>query len=86
MSILRYLQPKDNLPDPKGPLSRSLPSSAIVAANEEVLKVTDAVKTKCTPYKKYTPEERFEIGRYACAHGITTAARHFSKTFQRSVS
>ena len=39
MSILNYFKPKDGLPDPKGPLSQSLSSRAITAANNEVAKV-----------------------------------------------
>ena len=38
MSLLKYFKPKDGLPDPKGPLSQSLPSRAIAAANSEVAK------------------------------------------------
>ena len=36
MSILSFFKPKDGLPDPKGSLSRSLPSGAIALANKEV--------------------------------------------------
>ena len=39
MSILNYFKPKDGLPDPKGPLSRSVSSRAIATANSEVEKV-----------------------------------------------
>ena len=39
MSILNYFKPKDSLPDPKGPLSQTLSSLAIAAANSEVAKV-----------------------------------------------
>ena len=38
MSLLKYFKPKDGLPDPKGPLSQSLPSRVIAAANSEVAK------------------------------------------------
>ena len=37
--ILNYFKPKDGLLDPKGPLSQSLSSRAIAAANSEVAKV-----------------------------------------------
>ena len=39
MSILNYFKPQDGLPDPKGPLSQSLSSRAITAANSEVANV-----------------------------------------------
>ena len=84
MALLRYLNPKDGLPDPKGSLSQSVPSRAIAAANEEVTRARSGVK-KRGPYRRYTPEERMEIGRYACNHGITAAARYFTRRFQQSV-
>ena len=33
MSMRTYFKPKDGLPNPKGPLSQSIPSQAIVLAN-----------------------------------------------------
>ena len=84
MALLRYLNPKDGLPDPKGSLSQSVPSRAIAAANEEVTRARSGVK-KRGPYRRYTPEERMEIGRYASNHGITAAARYFTRRFQQSV-
>ena len=30
--VVKYFKPKDGLPDPKGPLSQSLPSRVIAAA------------------------------------------------------
>ena len=41
MSIRKYFKPKDSLPDPKGSLSCSLPSTsqAIALANKEVEKI-----------------------------------------------
>ena len=39
MSILNYFNPKDGLPDLKGPLSQSLSSRAIAAANSEIAKM-----------------------------------------------
>ena len=40
MALLRYLQAKDGLPDPKRSLSLSIPSRAIAAAKEKVTMVT----------------------------------------------
>ena len=86
MALLRFFKPVDGLPDPKGSLSISLPSGAIASANREVLELSASeVGKKRGPYKKYSPEERFEIGQYASNHGITAAARYFSRRFQRKV-
>ena len=40
MSILRYFQPQDGLPNPRGDLSRSMNGEAIALANKEVLEAT----------------------------------------------
>jgi hypothetical protein len=53
MSILSYFKPKDGLPNPRGPLSLSIPSQAIALANSEVAKTTrEKKKKKRGPYKK----------------------------------
>ena len=50
MSILRYVRPlnqKSDLPDPVGPLSEKVQSSAISAANKNVIKaLNDAQERK----------------------------------------
>ena len=51
MSILNYFKPKDGMPNPKGPLSLSIPSQVIALANREVVKAT-AENKKRGPYKK----------------------------------
>ena len=59
------------LQDPKGLLSLSLPSSAIAAANHEVLEETSEgsiLEARCSYCTGDTPEERYEIGRYASEH------------------
>ena len=38
MALFKYYKLKDKLPKPDGPLSKLLPSSSILAANEEVSK------------------------------------------------
>ena len=43
MALLKYLRPKDGLPDPKGSLSLSMPSQAIAEANRQV---EDETRTK----------------------------------------
>ena len=52
MSILTYFKPKDGLPNPKGPLSLSIPSQAIALANREIAKATTDKSKKRGPYKK----------------------------------
>ena len=53
MSILNYSKPKDSLPDLKGPLSQSLSSQLISAANSTVTKVIDgSASKKCAEYNK----------------------------------
>ena len=52
MALLRYMRPVDGLPDPRGQLSLTLPSSSIVEANRLVQEVTkEAAKQKRGPYK-----------------------------------
>ena len=89
MALLRCLRPKDNLPDPNGPLSLSIPSRAISAINRQIQETTqgwqESGKKRRGPYHKYTPEERFEIGIHASVHGITAAARYFCSKLKRTV-
>ena len=85
MALYRYLRPKDNLPDPNGSLSLSIPSRNISAINREVYRDQDSGKKRRGPYRKYSPEERFEFGRHTSLHGITAASRHFSLRFKRTV-
>ena len=54
MALLRYLQPRDGLPDPRGTLCSCLPSQAIAEANREVQKATSSTKRKRGPYKRYS--------------------------------
>ncbi len=84
MALLRYLKPRDRLLDPKGTL---VPLWAIAAANREVVQTqaTSEAGKKRGPYRKYSPEERLEIGQYASENGIAAAARHFSRRFQQNV-
>ena len=85
MALLRYFKKRDGLPDPKGSLSHTIPSRAISMANSEVTEATTGDK-KRGPYKKYSPEERCRMGRYACDHGVAAAARYFTRQFHRNVS
>ena len=53
MSLVKYFKPKDSLPNPKGPLSESLPSCVIPAVNSEVVKpIAITSGKKCGEYYK----------------------------------
>ena len=66
------------LPDPKGPLSEDVPSSAISKANKERLRFcakTDTIKNKKKgPYLKVTPEMKATIAKYAIEKGNCAAS------------
>ena len=53
MALLKYLRRKEDLPDPRGSLSLSIPSRAIVSANKEVEK--EMAKSKTAKNKKRSP-------------------------------
>ena len=46
MSLLRYFKTASGLPDPKGPLSKSISSSVIASANREVLETAVTAKKR----------------------------------------
>ena len=56
MALLRFLKPRENLPDPKGQLSASVRSSAIASANREVeaelLEMAKQKERKRGPYRR----------------------------------
>ena len=63
MSIVKYFRWKHKdaalpLPDPVGPLSKDVPTSSIIEANNEVLKaiVDQSTRKKKGPYIKVAPE------------------------------
>jgi len=59
MSIYRYLQPVNSLPQPDGPLSSSLPPVAIKEANKSVETVYSTLKKrKRGTYDKLMPEQQ----------------------------
>ena len=85
MALLKYYKLKEKLPKPDGPLSQSIPSSSILAANEEVSKVgrecsgddAQAACGKRGAYTKFSTKSRAEIAKYAAEHGVTATVRHF---------
>ena len=86
MALLRYLQLRDGLPDPRGSLSCSVPSQAIAQANKEVEALRENKKVKRGQYKQYSATDRAEIGKYACHHGVAAAAGFFSRKLDKRVS
>ena len=88
MSILNYFRRKSNtLPEPSGTLSKSIPSRAIAAANEEVSNLVHTIETQNSQPKKrlrrtnknnvYSPQLRAEMGEAALKFGTTTASRKY---------
>ena len=67
-----------NLPDPRGSLSKVVPSSAISAANSEV-KARGLGTSKRGSYAKLTQQQKAEIGKRAAEHGIASTIRYYAK-------
>ena len=67
-----------NLPDPRGSLSKVVPSSAISAANSEV-KARGLGTSKRGSYAKLTQQQKAEIGKRAAEHGIASTIRYCAK-------
>ena len=71
----------DNLPDPTGPLSKKIPSKAIVIANQKVTKVLEKQGGKSVRghYHTLTPAQKLTVGKRAPEHGTTPAIQFFAK-------
>ena len=77
MALYRYFQTSEKssrkLPDPRGPLSRLVPASSIVPANEKVQSVLESKERtqsgrKGQRYSKLSPELKAGMGRQAAEH------------------
>lgn len=89
MALFKYYKLKEKLPKPDGPLSQSVPSSSILAANEEVSKISSKMERECSGddaqaacgkrggYTKFSTKCRAEIAKYAAEHGVAATVRHF---------
>ena len=76
MALFQYFKrEKNNLPNPHGPLSQSVPSTSIAAANSEVRSVIVRNNKKRGQYPKYTPEQKSMIGKRAPEHLYTMCIR-----------
>ena len=88
MSLLRYFKASSDttkLPDPRGPLSTTVPSSSIESANAEVKRVIETEESsdrqKRGHYEKFSPELRFQIGKHAAENGVAATMRFYAKKF-----
>ena len=79
MVLLRYLKHVDRLPDPKGPLTSSMSSQAIVEAKKEVQKAmgqSSMTGKKRGIYKKYTATRCSENGKYISVNKVQLQQQH----------
>ena len=84
MALYRYFCSANDdrkLPDPRGPLSKTFPSSAIASATSEIKALTQSEDRKRGQYAKLTPELRFEVGKQAAEHGVAATIRYYSTKF-----
>lgn len=93
--ILKYFRPvekppREQLPDPHGPLNTDgkVPSSAIASANIAVRAVQAEASDKSSAgtnsrghYLYLTPVQKFNIGKRASEHGVTSTLCYYKKTF-----
>ena len=80
MDLLRYFQPVrgDALPDPKGPLSTTIPRQAMAEANKRVQEVAIVKASKKRgSYGHFDAKTRAAIGKYSCENGVVVAARYY---------
>ena len=73
------------LPDPKGPLSKEVPSSTISTINTKVKKVIEVSNTATekkirAPYVKLGQDVKAQVGKYAAENGPIATLRKFAKT------
>jgi len=88
MALLKYFKRVNSkeeggtLPDPAGPLSKTVPSTSIEEANkEETVALAERKDKKRLPYLIVYLEQKARISKYAADQETTNAMRHFSKDF-----
>ena len=89
MDLRRYFQPirGDALPDPKGPLSTTIPRQAIAEANKRVQEAAIAKASKKRgSYGHFDAKTRAAMGKCSCENGVVAAARYYSKALHRPVN
>ena len=82
-SLYRYFKPvAKKLPDPDGPLLKSIPPSSIQAANDAYIEASGhSQSSKRGSYVRLTGVQQAEISKYALAYGNKAAISHYSKRF-----
>jgi len=65
------------LPNPNGPLSKLVPSSSVIATNEEVKDAISQSTKAREPYVQFTTEEKARMGKRAAEFGIASTIRYF---------
>jgi len=88
MALNRYFQASEKsgckLPNPGGPLSRLVPSSSIVSANEKVQSVLESKERTQSGrkgrYSKLSPELKAEIGSRAAEHGVAATVSQVTRS------
>lgn len=78
-SITAFFKPQDPVLSTDLP---SFPTPLLTASNRAVSCVQSQadkpVKRKCKPYKKYTPQQRLEVGKHATENGDASAMRKYA--------
>ena len=89
---LKKLPTTPGLPDPNKEQDKAK-QDLCVAANTAILEATGndpltprGEKRKRGSYGKYTPEDRYKMGKYGAIHGASTAAKHFTKEMQKTIN
>ena len=95
MSILKFGRPLKgkgpDLPEPTGPLSEKVPSTAIATANAKMEKALEEDKVdrsksqrgpRGKPYLFLTRTQKFEIGKRAAEHGVTATMRYYNEKYR----
>ena len=94
MALIRYFKPiakkedqDHGLPEPRGTLSRIIPSSSIASANMKVratmaeLKSSPSSSQRRGTYTKYTTEQKAQIGKRAAEEGVVSTIRYYAKKY-----
>jgi len=83
MALLKYFKLKSDfvLPNLNGPLSKLVPSSSIIAANEAVKDAISQSTKARGPYMQFTAEKKARRGERAAEFGIASMVRYFNKIY-----
>jgi len=83
MALLKYLKLKFDsvLPNPNGHLSKLVPSSSLIAANEAVKDAISQSTKAHGLYVQFTAEEKARMGKRAAEFGIASMIRYFNKIY-----